>query len=185
MEICCLFCEARIGDYVARGAGDKFPCRAIYPKQVQHRRSRKKKGGMEDVVHPLLPGYVFLYFDTEEGLDFLSRGDSMQQLARLDGVIRVLSYSDASPLLSGEDARFARMLLEKNGVIGKTLVYQEGDRIRLTSGAFEGLSTRILKVDRRCSRMQIEIPFARQYIKTWVEYEIVEPDPESVRKTET
>ena len=40
----------------------------------------------------------------------------------------------------------------------------------------------ILKVDRRASRMQIEIPFARRIVKTWVEYEIISPeDKETIR----
>ena len=46
----------------------------------------------------------------------------------------------------------------------------------MTGGAFSGVTARILKVERRLSRMQIEIPFARQLVKTWVEYEIVEPE---------
>ena len=58
--------------------------------------------------------------------------------------------------------------------IKKTEVYQEGDRIRIREGVFEGLSTSILKVDRRCKRMLIEIPLIRQPVRTWVEYEIVE-----------
>ena len=68
------------------------------------------------------------------------------------------------------------MLLEKDGVIGKTQVDQEGQIIRIAGGVFEGVTAKILKVERRLSRMQIEIPFARQLVKTWVEYEIVEPD---------
>ena len=56
--------------------------------------------------------------------------------------------------------------------------------IRIAGGAFEGVSARILKVERRLSRMQIEIPFARQQVKTWVEYEIVEPE-ETDGETET
>ena len=58
-------------------------------------------------------------------------------------------------------------------MIGKTRVYQEGDRIRLCEGAFSGVTAEILKVDRRNMRMLIELPFARTVAKTWVEYETV------------
>ena len=99
---------------------------------------------------------------------------------RMNGVIRCLSDTEKRYELAGDDEAFALALLKKDGVIGRTQVYQEGDRIRIAEGAFEGLESRILKVDRRHTRMQIEIPFNRQMIKTWVEYEIVEP----IRKTE-
>ena len=70
-------------------------------------------------------------------------------------------------------------LLKKDGVIGKTKVYQEGQMIRICEGAYEGVETKILKVNRRNMRMQIEIPFASQKIKTWVEYEMVESSEEN------
>ena len=59
----CLFCETLKCDHVASAVMEKFPCRALSPKQVQHIHV---KGGMRDVVHDLLPGYVFLYCEEEE-----------------------------------------------------------------------------------------------------------------------
>ncbi len=164
MFIYCLFCETEKCDAVARSAELFFPCRAISPKQVQHTWS---KGSMVDRYHDLLPGYVFLYFETEK-----QEGPAFR---RLNGVIRCLSDTEKRYELTGDDEAFALALLKKDGVLGKTRVYQEGDRIRIAEGAFEGLESRILKVDHRHSRMQIEIPFNKQMIKTWVEYEIVEP----------
>ena len=64
--------------------------------------------------------------------------------------------------------------LEKNGIIGKTRVYQEGDRIRLCEGAFSGITAEILKVDRRNKRMKIQIRLAGNKVQTWVEYEIIQ-----------
>ena len=63
----------------------------------------------------------------------------------------------------------------RRAVIGKTKVYEEGQRIRVCEGVYEGVETRILKVNRQKSRMQIEIPFADRLVRTWVEYEIVKP----------
>lgn len=148
-----------------------LPCRAISPKQVQHTWS---KGKMVDIVHDLLPGYVFLYMD--DPLELAA-------LRRVQGIIRCLRTEDEEKKrhyeLTGSDEQFALMLLHKDGVIGKTKVYQEGDRIRITQGAYEGTETKILKVNRRNMRMQIEIPFAGRSIRTWVEYEVVKSlDPE-------
>jgi hypothetical protein len=97
------------------------------------------------------------------------------RLNQMDGVIRCLSDSDKNYELTGSDEVFAKMILDKGGVIGKTMVYQEGDRIRICEGAFKDVQARILKVDRRTNLMQVEILFAKLPIKVWLEYEIVEP----------
>ena len=159
----CLFCETAKCGYVAKTAAQVLNCTAIYPKQVQHTRSG---GKMVDIVHDLLPGYVFLYLE-DDSLD-------IRAVRSIQGVIRCLSTEDREYALRGSDEQFALMLLHHGGVIGKTKVYEEGQMIRVCRGAYEGLETRILKVDRRKKRMQIEIPFAGMPVRTWVEYEIVD-----------
>lgn len=165
MVIYCLFCETAKCNTLAKIAAERFGCRAISPKQVQHTWS---KGKSVDIIHDLLPGYLFLYFEDEDDKPTIT------ELWRMHGVIRCLSDSDRNYELKGNDEAFALTLLKSDGVIGKTQVYREGDRIRICDGAFEGLETRIVKVDHRGSRMMIEIPFAKQLVRTWVEYEIVE-----------
>ncbi|MBR5948722.1 MAG: hypothetical protein IKZ82_08790 [Clostridia bacterium] len=140
-------------------------CRALYPKQIQH---KFVKGLPVDEEHDLTSGYVFLYIE-----DSADQPES-ELLRLLPGFIRILRNSDGSALLRGDDEAFAAMLLNNNGIIGRTLVYEEGDIIKLKDDAFSGFETKILKLDRRKHRMQIEIPFANSTIKTWVEYELVE-----------
>ena len=164
----CLFCETAKCGYVAYSAEKKYGCRAISPKQVQH---TWMKGKPVDIEHDLLPGYVFLYSE-DQPLDITA-------LRRIPGIIRCLQDQEKRCELSGSDEQFALMLLKKDGVIGKTKVYQEGQMIRICEGAYEGVETKILKVNRRNMRMQIEIPFASQKIKTWVEYEMVESSEEN------
>ena len=159
----CLFCETVKCDLVAKAIEQDFGCVAISPKRVQHTWSA---GKMVDVVHDLLPGYVLVYTEREL-LD-------IRRVQAIRGVIRCLCTADKKYELSGSDERFALMLLQKNGVLGKTKVYEEGQRIRVCEGAYEGIETRILKVNRQKSRMQIDIPFANRHIRTWVEFEIVE-----------
>lgn len=161
----CLFCETAKCGYVARAARQKLGCRALQPKQVQHTWSGGKP---VDIERDLLPGYVFLYLE-DERLD-VAAARSIQ------GVIRCLCSTDRRYELAGSDEQFALMLLHKDGVIGKTKVYEEGQRIRICKGVYEGVDTKILKVDRRRGRMQIEIPFANMPVKTWVEFEVVEDD---------
>ena len=172
MYVYCLFCEAGKSRYVTREAEARFGCVTVSPRQIQHTWSR---GKMRDFERELLPGYVFLYFQDE-------KADPIR-LKAMQGVIRCLWDSAQVPELRGQDEQFALMLLERNGTIGKTQVWQEDDRLRICDGVFAGLEARILKVDRRASRMQVEIPFARQPVKTWLEYEIINRTPAGPAQT--
>ena len=165
MYIYCLFCETNKTKFVEKTVCEVTGCKALCPKQIQH--TWAKGGGTRDVVNDLMPGYVFLYCERKEDISLLNT---------LQGVIRCLSSTAGEYELTGQDEQFALMLLDKNGMIGKTRVYREGQMIRIAGGAFAGVTARIMKVERRLSRMQIEIPFARQLVRTWVEYEIVEPE---------
>ncbi len=116
----CLFCETGKCGYVAKTLAKRLSCRAIYPKQIQHTWS---KGKMVDIEHDLLPGYVFLYLE-DMPLNVAS-------LYQVQGIIRCLSSTDKQFELTGSDESFAMMLLHKDGVIGKTQVYKEGQMIRI------------------------------------------------------
>ena len=163
----CLFCETGKTEYVARAAMQVFPCRAISPKQIQHTWTR---GVVDDRVHDLLPGYVFLYF--EEPIRFY------WELRKVDRIIRCLRNTDQSYELHGSDEKFALMLLQKDGVLGKTQVTETDGRFTISDESFQGVNVQILKVDRRYRRMKIEILVAGNKVHTWVEYEIVPQMPE-------
>ena len=163
MFIYCIFCATEKCSVIAKTATELYGCRAICPKQVQHTWS---KGKMIDRVNDLLPGYVFLFFQEQVPNPAVFRS--------MNGVIRCLSDTAKQFELTGEDEKFAMMLYRKDGIIGKTSVYQEGQRIRVCESAFEGLEAKVLKVNHRNHRILIEIPFAMRPVKTWVEYEIVE-----------
>lgn len=122
---------------------------------------------MVDRKSDLLPGYVFVY--SSEVI-----GGPRQFFMRFNGVLRVLGRIEDNYVLQGEDDRFAQGLLALRGEIGRTKVYQEGQIIHLTDQAFGGVNAKILKINRRNGRMQVEIPFAGNIVKTWVEYEMVE-----------
>lgn len=161
----CIFCETGKGAVAAKAAGDFFACRAISPRQIQHTWS--KEGGPQEIERDLLPGYIFLY--SENPLNF-----SRLYAIRWGGVLYALSGSAGEYQLAGQDEAFALMLLTKDGVLGKTKVYEEGQRLHIQEGVFAGLDAVILKVERRLKRMQIEIPFSGRKVKTWVEYEVIQ-----------
>ena len=157
----CLFCRTDKVRYIACETQDMFGCRSLVPKQVQHTWSR---GKMVNRIRDLFPGYLFLY--SEEPL-------AISCFWQIPGVIRCLRSSDEYYHLSGTDDAFAGYILESRGIIGKTRVLERDNRLELGPEAFGGAKVSILRVDRRAQRMQIEIRFARQTIRTWIEFEIV------------
>ena len=162
----CLYCEPGKSQLVRLALQAVRPCRTISPRQTLH---TWRKGAMVDLERDLFPGYLFVYSETTWRLD---------EFRQIQEVVYCLRTTDRKIELQGDDEQFALTLLQTDGVIGKTKVYQEGQWIRLHDGVFAGLKTTILKVDRRSHCIQIEIPFANRRIKTWVEYEMIEPEDE-------
>ncbi len=158
----CIFCETASCVFLAKIAEAILPCRAIQPKQVQH---RLKKGKVNDVVRDLMPGYIFLYFKEDPFPDVM-------RMQTIPGVHRFLGDGDSSYVLTGADERFAMMIHEKNGLMGKMEVYEEGNILRLYKSDFDVYDIQILKVDRRKCRMKIQFEFADSFVTTWVEFVI-------------
>ena len=158
----CVFCETQKTRTVSVQVEQTFGCKVISPKREQLKWVKREAIRER---HDLLPGYIFLY--AEEKIE------QPGMIRRIPGVIRCLSDNEHQYVLQGSDETFALMLLERDGVIGKTKVYQEGDRIQICDGAYAGLETVILKVNRRNMRMMIQIPFGGMQVETWMEYEMV------------
>lgn len=163
MTAYCLFCVTSKCPALAAEITRVTGLTAYYPRQVQH---TWEKGKMVDRRSDLLPGYIFVYAPQPLG--------SVREFRRFNGVLRILGLPEEGYTLQGPDDAFAQSLFALGGEIGRTKVYQEGQMIRLTDKAFGGVEAKILKVNRRNGRMQVEIPFAGTQVKTWVEYEMVE-----------
>ncbi len=161
----CLFCETQKCRALARELRRACGFPVIAPRTVQHTWSC---GAMTDREHDLLPGYLFLYTE--------ARIEDVRTLRSFSGVLRILGEKDDGYALKGRDEQFALALLSLGGVVGKTRVYEEGQMIRLADDAFQGVEAKILKVNHRNQRLQIELPFAGTLVKTWVEYEMVKTD---------
>jgi len=169
MYVYCLFCDTTKCNYVVHAATQLMPCEASSPKQVQHTYVSATRR-MEDRLHQLLPGYVFLY--SQEPL-------KITDIRQIPDIIRVMRNQDDAYELAGPDEAFAMMLYHRNGVLGKTEVHEDDGILKFRDGAFAGLKAFIRKVDRRNHRMYVEIFLLDQQVKTWLEYEIVEKKPSS------
>ena len=161
----CLFCRTGRCDAVALALDRSLPCRAISPKIV---RRKWVSGKCLEEIRDCLPGYVFAYFDEPVA--------DPGKLWAQDGVLRLLGQREDGYLLQGEDLRFARMLLEKEGVIGIMKAYEEGDRIRLADTSLPGYSGEIVRVDRHRGRAQVLIRFDDREVKIWVGFDLIEKD---------
>lgn len=162
MYVYCLFCDTMKCNYVIHAATQLMNCEACSPKQVQHTYvSATHK--MTDRIRQLFPGYVFLY--STEAL-------KITEIRKLPDVIRVIRNREDSYELTGPDEAFAMMIYHRNGVLGKTQVYEDEGTLYIKDGAFAGVKAEIKKVDRRNHRMQVELFFVQQAMKTWLEYEV-------------
>lgn len=163
MYIYCLFCETVRCGAIADFLGRTTNLRIIRPKWVQ----RKWIKGQEFIDEKdLFPGYLFLY--AEEPLT------NMNQVFRVDGVIRFLGLREDGFALKGDDLRFAQALLLNNGRMGQIKVYREGDRLQVLRGALGGYDGEIVRVDRQRARLQLRFSFDNAQRTIWVGYDEVE-----------
>jgi len=174
MNSYCLFCNTNKCEQIAALLPQKVACTAFSPKIVQR---KWVKGKCHEEMRTYLPGYVFFF--TEEVLT------DMRGLFSLDGVLRLLGRREEGYRLRGDDERFARMILESDGVIGILKVYQAGERIRLTDSVFSGVTGEILRVDRRKGRAQIKVRFDEKEFLIWAGYELLESCPAEPDEIET
>ena len=166
----CLYCECGKSSYVGGALHAILGCQTIIPKQVQHTWSR---GRMINRIHDLMPGYLFLYHEEPINISICQQ---------MQGVVRCLRTTDGQYELQDTDKSFALVMLERKGILGKTKVFEKDGRLEITPKSFREAKVQILRVDHRNSRMQLEIHFLRQTIKTWVEYEIVKPEEEEAEE---
>lgn len=166
----CLYCECGKSSYVGGALHAILGCQTIIPKQVQHTWSR---GRMINRIHDLMPGYLFLYHKDPINISVCQQ---------TQGVVHCLRTTDGQYELQDTDKGFALVMLERKGILGKTQVVEKDGRLELTPKSFRGAKVQILRVDHRNSRMQLEIHFLRQTIKTWVEYEIVKPEEDEAEE---
>ena len=88
----CLFCETQKCKIIANIIEHKYGIRCISPEIIQRKWT---KGVCEDLRHPWLPGYVFLYSD-----------EPVTDPLQVSGIIRKLGDGE----LQNEDLAFANML---------------------------------------------------------------------------
>ncbi|MDR2505468.1 MAG: KOW motif-containing protein [Oscillospiraceae bacterium] len=139
-----------------------FPCKALNPTVTRRKWGHDRS---KEFVYNLLPGYVFL-FSQEEMQPHL--------LQDIDGILRVLRYSDGSYALTERDEQLARWLAKYNGKIGMSKAAKVGNKIKVIEGPLRDQLGLVTEVDRRKQRAKISFVFNGASFSSWLDFDWIE-----------
>jgi len=129
---------------------------------------RLKNG--KEYYDPFFPGYVFL--ETEE-----SDPAKLRALSKGKNFLRYLpSNQDIKPLVSS-DLKIVASILQFGSTVGLVPVtFDAGDRIVIVDGPFKDFTGKVVAVNRRNKRVNIEIDFMGSLRQVSLSYEVVEKE---------
>ncbi len=158
----CLFCQTQKTETIALQLERRGVDRAISPRIVKRQRVRGKN---VDALYPLLPGYVFVYSQTEL--------PDYEPFRGIEGIIRRLGTAEQGYRLLDGDYDFAMNLYRKDGVVGQITVFKVGDTVRLDDPLFNGCQGTITRIDPRKQRARVDYQFAGMACFTWIACELI------------
>ncbi|MGN0728904.1 transcription termination/antitermination protein NusG [Treponema sp.] len=133
---------------------------------VLKKRMRLKKG--KEYIECIFPGYVFLETDETDAAKLMCFSEGK-------GFLRFLpSSKDLNPLAQN-DSDIVQALLQFGSTVGIVPVtFDKGDRIVIMDGPFKDFSGRVVAVNRRNKRLNIEIDFMNGVKVVGLTYEEVQ-----------
>lgn len=159
----CIFCvtgkELAVARHIEQTCDD---VRVVVARQII-RKSVQGKTHTEETI--LFRGYIF--FEAPEHKEPIRRFTN-------ENIISVLTSETGDWRLYGNDAKLAQWLFSCDGVLSLSKAYQEGDRIRISSGPLKDLEGWILRIVKRDRSAQVAVPFCNRVAKIWLGFEIVE-----------
>ena len=163
MYFYCFFCATVKCALVASTIRQRFGMTAFSPRIIQRKWI---KGACFEEEKPYLPGYVFVCSEAPI--------ENFVEIRMMEGVIRCLGQRDEGYRLQGDDLKFAKMLYEHDGVLGIMKTYREGDRVKLVKSMLGDFDARIVKLDPRKGRAQLQYDFDGSSYKVWVGYDMID-----------
>ena len=116
------------------------------------RKQMRLKSGKE-YFEAFFPGYVFL--ETEE-----TREPILREVAKEKEFLRFLPSNKEIEPLNEKDKHIVSTILSFGSTIGiLPVTFDEGDKIVIQSGVFKGFSGRVVAVNKRNKRVNIELEF--------------------------
>ncbi|MBR2282546.1 MAG: hypothetical protein IJ863_07995 [Spirochaetales bacterium] len=136
-------------------------------KEVTERRL----GHCEVTGKPLLPGYIFIFWEGDREIDF-----PFHKIRRVPGVIRILEYDDGTHNLKGKDMEYAKWIHMHDGFIRQSkVIYRPGQKLHITEGPLKGFDGNVIKVDKHHKRITLmfelgeirnEVSFTVEFLNT-------------------
>lgn len=116
------------------------------------KENREKRQGKEaTVLKPLFPGYLFIFWNGDQELDF-----PKIDIRRITNALRFLSYDDGTAALKGKDLEFAKWIHMHRGNIKRSkVVFKEGQRVHICEGPLLGFDGSVVKVDKHHKRITL------------------------------
>ncbi len=148
----CLFCKSGLEQSVAKTINANYKgLLAIAPLRVVQ---EKKKNKWERRSLALLPGYVFLFAETEDA-------DSPIRV-RVNHMYKMLQYEGGIRELVHEDLDYAMWIHRNHGNIAPSKVLYDGQTIQVIDGPLLDCQGRIVRLDKRKRRALVEFDFDGQ-----------------------
>ena len=114
------------------------------------KKQMRTRGG-SDYKEPLFPGYIFM--ETKELLR-----SSVEQLKKVKGFYHFLFDNAAPQKLQGNDLEYFFAFRQNGEVLGLSKAkFDENQRIIIIDGPLKGFEGKIIRVNRRCKRVTVEI----------------------------
>ena len=152
----CLFCETQKCKIIASIIEHNYGIRCISPEIIQRKWT---KGVCEELRHPWLPGYVFLYSE-----------EPVTDPIKVSGIIRKLGDGE----LQNEDLAFANMLFEHDGVMGTIQLVEEGQHCTVNDPLWQKMEGKVIKIDRGRKRCCVEFTFDDTRRTVWLGYDLIQ-----------
>ena len=155
------YVQVRIGaeEKVARLINSLFSDIQAYAiKQIKH---RSRMGVRSYASSLMVPGYVI--FRTQ-------RNYQITKLQTISSIMRILTYSDNSWQLRGEDFCCAKWVYDHHGVVGVSIAYIENDIIRISDGPLKEVEERIVRIDKRNQNALVTLGLHQEKCKIWLAF---------------
>lgn len=158
----CFFCRTGQEIKLAETAQIRWPGLKARAVCAMKRRSSQGQRSMHPEV--IMPGYIFF-----------QAGERCAPVAPLpEGILKILTSVKGGHALMGDDAWFAKWLLDQDGVIGVSVAHRVDEKIRILQGPLKELQGSITRIDKRSRNAQVQLQVNGCRIQAWLPFEWLE-----------
>lgn len=132
---------------------------ALVLRRMVHRSDHGRKWDEESV---LIKGYVFIY---------LPKNYDIKNIKSDNNPFRLLNWKQDLGRLYGEDKRYAKWVLEQDGLIGVSKAIKVNERVKIVEGPLKEFEGYIIDYSKRNRNCLVEVEFMGRTITTWLPFE--------------